>query len=127
MKLNRFHSLLISGVCLCLSPLSWGAAHPPIEMSLTNLVDCARYVVGYQNPHQTDAQYLQDYFSYFGVWGEDSEKIIQAVLTSPKMLTTSGIGQFVQLLQLNRDFGVTWCAVQSQTQLTDLKTHLLIP
>lgn len=42
----------------------------------------------------------------------------------PKLLSSENIGQFITLLELERDFGVTLCATQTQEHLPILKEKL---
>lgn len=88
------------------------------------IIDCARYVIGAEKPNQTDKEYLQEYLIYLSVDYSDTKEITNYLLTHPRMLTSDKIEQFIHLLSLGRDYGVTLCAIQSNDQINRIKGKL---
>lgn len=90
------------------------------------ITQCARYVIGHQQPNQSDTVYIREYLTYFGEHGLNSTKMSDYLTQHSKLLSSENIGQFITLLELERDFGVTLCATQTQEHLPILKEKLNI-
>ncbi|MFP4817477.1 hypothetical protein [Providencia hangzhouensis] len=120
MKKSMFNKavLLSSLYLLSNTALSHEMKSPYSEQIITQ---CARYVIGHQQPNQSDKAYIRDYLTYFGEHGLNSTKISHYLTQHPKMLSSENIGQFITLLELERDLGVTLCATQTQEYLHILK------
>lgn len=88
------------------------------------ITQCARFVIGHHQPNQSDKVYIREYLIYFGEHGLNLNKISDHLTQHPKMLSSENIGQFITLLELERDFGVTLCATQTQEHLRVLKAKL---
>ncbi|MDD9341340.1 MAG: hypothetical protein PV362_17200 [Providencia heimbachae] len=127
MKMTALSKTLI---CFSLLTLSNYALCNNNQRNLTSLysenviIDCARYVIGAENPNLTDKEYLQEYLIYLGVDYSDKKKIVNYLLAHPRMLSSDKIEQFIKLLSLGRNFGVTLCAIQSNEHINHIKEQV---
>lgn len=123
MKKLMFNKVVLLSSLLLLSHtvLSHEMKSPYSEQIITQ---CARYIIGHQQPNQSDKAYIREYLTYFGEHGLNSTKMSDYLTRHPKLLSSENIGQFITLLELERDFGVTLCATQTQEHLPILKEKL---
>lgn len=123
MKTSIFNKAVLLSALYLLSSTAFSheMKSPYSEQIITQ---CARYIIGHQQPNQSDTFYIREYLTYLGEHGLNSTKMSDYLTQHPKLLSSENIGQFITLLELERDFGVTLCATQTQEHLPILKEKL---
>lgn len=127
MNIKVLHNILICCSLIVLSGCTLRDNNQKVDehpFSDKVIIDCARYVIGAEKPLQTDRYYLEEYLIYLNAGYSDSKKITEYLLTDSRMISSNKIESFINLLRLERNYGVTLCAIQSDAQLKHIKEKL---
>ncbi|HGN0870243.1 hypothetical protein [Providencia sp. JUb39] len=84
------------------------------------IVGCGQYVVGYQNPSQSNQKNVSQYLNYLGILSPKLDRVFSELnkLSSEKIRVD--IPEYIKMNNLSREQGITFCALKSQQSVDDI-------
>ncbi|WP_407902038.1 hypothetical protein [Providencia rustigianii] len=84
------------------------------------IVGCGQYVVGYQNPSQSNQENVSQYLNYLGILSPKLERVLNELNKMSSIKIRVDIPKHIKMNNLSREQGITFCALKSQQSVDDI-------
>lgn len=84
------------------------------------IVGCGQYVVGYQNPSQSNQKNVSQYLNYLGILSPNLNIILNELNKMDSKKIRVDISEYIKTNNLSREQGITFCALKSKQSVDDI-------
>lgn len=84
------------------------------------IVGCGQYVVGYQNPNQSNQKNVSQYLNYMGILSPNLDIILNELNKMDSKKINVDISENIKMNNLSREQGITFCALKTKQSVDDI-------